>query len=548
MPIASRTSGRTARGNGSGWTVLACLAVAVAVAVGFPAVMVLAGIATGAWKEGAGAALEAAALDGDARVLLLRTVRTALLIGVLATALAWPVAWALRLKRAAWAPLLVAPMLMPAYLAYAGWGLLRSPGTWSGDLLASAPPPPWSAEPGYWPLLAGRVLAVMGLSLWAWPVAAVILAAGAARIDGAVLEALRMEHGSEWRKRLSIAGMMRIPAAGAVAAVALVMLGSAVPLHLAQMQTWAIRMWLLLDQTSADRHWQVWVAAWPLVVLAVVAGRAGSLAFEVMPEGGHAAIPGSRRAGASRWTIALAALVWVVSIIVPAVLFGAFVPGWGALRTFLRVHHEPLVSSLALGGTMAVVGAGLAAAAWFGCAAGRGPRRLVSVCLGALLVAGLLPGVLVGSAVAMAWNGWSWMRWVAESPGIVVLGLTARFGFLPMLIGVLLARAESASERDSRAIDGALGLKGWMSACLPAGVGTVAAAGIGAGILGFHEIEAAVILQPAGVDGLPRQMLGFLHFARTQELCAGALLTVGVGALGAVLAVACDRLAGVRWR
>ena len=83
-----------------------------------------------------------------------------------------------------------------------------------------------------------------------------------------------------------------------------------------------------------------------------------------------------------------------------------------------------------------------------------------------------------------------------------------------------------------------------------AAVGRVdgAAAGLAVGVLAFHEIEAAVILQPAGLDSFARQMLNFLHYAKTQELCAGALLTVLVGVVGAALAVICDRLAGVRWR
>jgi ABC-type spermidine/putrescine transport system permease subunit II len=137
---------------------------------------------------------------------------------------------------------------------------------------------------------------------------------------------------------------------------------------------------------------------------------------------------------------------------------------------------------------------------------------------------------------------------MGDSAMIVVLGHTARFGFVPVLIGAFLARSERPDERDSRRLDGAEGLRGWSLACLPGGAGTVAAAGLAAGVLAFHEIESAVILQPAGLDSFPRQMLAFLHFFRRQELCCGALLTIGVGVAGGVLAVVCDGLAGVRWR
>jgi ABC-type Fe3+ transport system permease subunit len=526
--------------------VLGLLAGVVTVSVVFPFFMTGVAVARGIASGRTGASLAAVRVDAESGALLLRTLRTAVAIGAISTVLAWPVAWAFRSRPRAWAGLMLAPMLMPSYLAYAGWGLLRSPGTWTGDLIATAPPPPWSTEPGYWALLTGDVIAVAGLCLWAWPLAALILSYGFSRLDGSALEALRLEGGPAWRKGLCVLGMVKGAVAIAVLAVALVMLGSAVPLHLAQVRTWAVHLWLLLDQTPVDRHWEVWLGAWPLVLIAVLAGTAIACRATRQAGGSAASSQPLRGPGTSRTTIVLALGLALLSVVMPGVLFGWFVPNLRALHTFWLVHHQPLETGLGLGAAAATTGAAIAGAVWLGLAGGRSVRGIASLCCAALLISGLLPGVFVGSAVASAWNAWDGTRWMGDSAAIVVLGHLARFGFVPAVVGAYLARAEPIDERDSRRLDGAEGLKGWALACLPGGLGTVVAAGLAAGILSFHEIESAVILQPPGLDSFPRQMLGFLHYARTQEVCAGALLIMGVGVLGAGLAVVCDAASGNR--
>jgi hypothetical protein len=43
--------------------------------------------------------------------------------------------------------------------------------------------------------------------------------------------------------------------------------------------------------------------------------------------------------------------------------------------------------------------------------------------------------------------------------------------------------------------------------------------------LSVHEIECAIMLQPPGTGSLGQTMLANLHFARSEELCAGVLAT-----------------------
>ncbi len=53
--------------------------------------------------------------------------------------------------------------------------------------------------------------------------------------------------------------------------IGLVMLGSAVPLHVARVETYAIWVWMTLDEHPGE-PWRAWVVAWPLVAVATAAG------------------------------------------------------------------------------------------------------------------------------------------------------------------------------------------------------------------------------------------------------------------------------------
>src|SRR5262249_19125526 len=106
---------------------VAILALAVGTCVGFPAAMAVVHVL----HAPASPAPEAPATPTPSQAwLLVSTLGWCGAIAALATALAWPAAWALRNpnrhSRTAGALVLV-PLLLPMYLAYAGWGLLRAP-------------------------------------------------------------------------------------------------------------------------------------------------------------------------------------------------------------------------------------------------------------------------------------------------------------------------------------------------------------------------------------------------------------------------------------
>jgi hypothetical protein len=149
---------------------------------------------------------------------------------------------------------------------------------------------------------------------------------------------------------------------------------------------------------------------------------------------------------------------------------------------------------------------------------------MLGVCLS---VTALVPGVLVGAAIA------SWIapspEWLRDSALAVILAHIARFGIIGVICGHLAARAETISEQDARRLDGGVGFRGWLVACLPWQWGILLSGSICAAALSLHEIEATIMVTPPGMDTIARQMLQHLHFARTEELSVTSVALVLVG-------------------
>lgn len=513
----------------------AVLIVAVtAIAVGYPAVFVAMDIAWSAASAG---------WVGVDVALLTRSVGIAALIAGLATALAWPAAWALRGAAARWALIVGVPLLLPSYLAYTAWGMIRAPGTILGDWLLAGP----LTGPNSRPVIAGQVLAVAGLALWAWPIPAFVLLARLRRLDAAVLEALRLEPASRWRRAVTVVAMCRGSLGAAVGLTTLVMLGSAVPLHVAQLDTYAIRLWRLLDETPAHQDWRVWLSAWPLVLGAVAGawvilrrlpGTALSSAQQLAP---RARTRWSRSAVA----IVLVTVLWLVSVAGPIMLCGLSLRGWSSVRTFWQAQVTGLSSSVLTSAAVGAAGAALALAVWAVLAGGaRRARQVTRACVLCLLAAGLVPGVLIGSATAEAWNRFDTTAALADSSAIMVIGLLARYGFVGALLGWWLHRTDPADERDLRRLDGADTAGGWARVVLPHQGPVLVGGAVVLGVLAFHEIEAAVFIAPPGSGRFAQRMLELLHFARMEDLGAGVVTVVGGGlaaSAGAVILLSMSR-------
>jgi ABC-type spermidine/putrescine transport system permease subunit II len=446
-------------------------------------------------------------------------------VALLATLAAWPQAWLLR-ARPALAPVLLVPAMLPSYLAYAGWNILRDPLAPLGRWIET------QAQHGatWLPVAAGRTLAVLSLTMWAAPIAAVVLAMFLRRLDQSVLDALRLEPAPRARRaiahaRLSLPGLL---AAWCVAG--LVMLGSAVPFHLAEVPTLAIDIWFALFREPGRAG--IYLAVWPIVLAAAPAAWIVSRACVTPAE-----TPSPPFHGKAPAALALTCVLWIVAIVIPLVLFAGSLRHWGSIGVFLRSGSREIASSAGVALAVAVTNMLLALSAWLGIASGSPwGSKVVRAGLFLMLLSGLLPGVLVGNAVLRGADAIS--PAIADSPWILVLGHAARYGFVALLIGAWLARMEPQDQRDARRLDGATGVAGFLRAALDPGLGGVAGAGLAGGMLSFHEIEASIVLQPPGSGGIAHMILGFLHFARQEEMNAAGVVFLG-GSLVLSVAGAC---------
>jgi ABC-type Fe3+ transport system permease subunit len=450
------------------------------------------------------------------------------LIGMLSAVWAWPVIWSLGVARRRGFGLLGIGMLLPPALAYAGWGVARAPGTVLGNALERA------AEAG-WPelvTLAGQGLAVVGLSLWAAPLAAGVGMLTVRDIDASVVDAARLDAPTRRARWMLGARLTRRGVLAGAAAVCIVMLGSPIPLHLAQIPTLAVGLWQMLDQTPREQWWRVWWEAWPLLLAAVVValgvGRWAAPTRGTGVEPTWIEPPPGR--GVSRWVWVLLAL----GTVVPSAILATSIRSATAWRSVWEVSSAALGTSLVLAIITGLFASALALAFFAALCGGAWSRLLARLGLGIFAAAAVSPGAMIGAMLLLGCDTVSPL--IAESPAIVVLAHLARFGIVPALVGFWLARADTG--RELRVLDGAVSGRGFIEAAGVMVVPGALVAGVVVGALSLQEIEAGVVVQPPGVASFARQLLNHLHFSRLDELAICLLTLVGFGLLAGCVGLA----------
>ncbi|MEO1511753.1 MAG: hypothetical protein AAFU70_06755, partial [Planctomycetota bacterium] len=342
--------------------------------------------------------------------------------------------------------------------------------------------------------------------------------------DRAIGEATRIYVRPRWRRWLVTAGVHRGALALGLALSALLALGSAVPLHLAQFETLSLQLWRVLALDSPDERGRVWLAALPLVALGVASAIAVVL-------GTGRAGRGWRDGGGSRARGALLgpAALWVLAVALPTGVLAWSVKDWSVAGRLWRTAGEAaagsMTTALSVGLACFLTGALVAASLWtrsgFGLAVGRSVATL-------LAATALVPGVLVGLAVVQSpFEG---------SAAAVVIAQALRFAWLPALAAVFQDAAEPAELVDLRRLEGRTGPAGWIAVGLPRQWPGLAAAALAAAGLSLHEIEATVIVQPPGPGNLAERVLGYLHFQRDDELAVSMLALAAAGTVPVAVA------------
>lgn len=464
-----------------------------------------------------------------------RSLLAAIGIALLATLAAAPAARLIARGRARWAPLLVTPMLMPSYLAYAGWGLARAPGTVLGDALERA-----AASGARWaPVLTGRTLAIVALALWAFPLASIVLGASIARRDPALDDVLRLDAPSPLARARVVFALHRSALLSSVALITLVMLGSSVPLHLAQIDTLAIIIWRELSESPRDAWWRAWVSAAPLLAIALLgAWIIGARLVRAAHAPRHDPPRDDTLRSPRGAVIAGAILVWLLAVGGPLLLFALSIRSPDSLWRFWRLSAAGVTQSLlsALGVTVLTLLIALTLSLILSTGS-RAGARFGAFCVRLLLLGALAPGVLIGAALVESFPR-------VDPAALPLLAGVARFGFLGAVGACLGAWAEPPARRDARLLMGA-GPRAWALACLPLQAPLLLGASLAAGLMSLHEIEASVIVQPPGRASLAQQILGYLHFSRMEDMSAAGLWLVGGGV---VLAACCVALIALTFR
>lgn len=500
--------------------------------------LLLAGLTLPAWLPSARGLLTAA-LDRPAWSAIPpmpwtvwgRTLVVVAVIAVLSTALAWPLAQVLRRAGARRAALVIAPLWTPAWLIYAGLNLARAPDTLVGRAFMH-----WALDPANalfgnpdnrWAIVGlGRALAVGSLVLWSVPLGALVMAASEDPEAEAAEALLRIDRPGPIRRLLTTLRLRRRALTFSAVCIALLMMGSAVPLHLAQVETGSIVLWRALAERSPQLWGGVWLGAWPALTVAAAGSWWLSARVSRPPAPGLSAVgPGSPPPG--RWTSTAGWLVWALGAVLPMALMAWSLDELASIGRWVRMDAEAVWTSgwIASAGGIAAAGVGVltASAAGSDRALARGLARWSAA---AAVFGVLAPGVLVGAGIA-ALN-------LPDAAAAVAVS-AARTVFVGALAGLIVARSEPPDERAARALDGAGDGWGWLRANRARAWRLALGVWLGATALGLHEIEGAVLVRAPGAGNLPQQMLSDLHYARLEQLSAGG---VAVGLAGITLGLA----------
>ncbi|MCX5691875.1 MAG: hypothetical protein NTV94_19135, partial [Planctomycetota bacterium] len=133
-------------------------------------------------------------------------------------------------------------------------------------------------------------------------------------------------------------------------------------------------------------------------------------------------------------------------------------------------------------------------------------------------------------AMARSFSMMPW-AWLNDTSVPLIAAHLVRYAAITMIACMLIRRAEPVDLGDAIRLDGAEGLwsffflRVWPNRLL------LAAAWLLTLSLSVHDIDTSIMVQAPGSQSLAERMLGFLHFSKTEELCAGSILFEGVGVL-----------------
>ena len=458
--------------------------------------------------------------------LLGRTVLYGMLVAVLATTLAVPAALVLGrgpgwLRRMLWV-VLPAGLLMPS-LAYAyGWSqfvrLWREQFAAIGVVFDPA---------GFWDV----VRCTWTLAGWLWPIPAILIGLGLARMDVGVQQQAAVD-GALWRITLR---QLAAPIAASVAVVTLLATQEFAVYEPTGISVIATEVRMVFEtgafsgmanpmtvplggQMTSDQAIRAAAAVatgLPLIVVTLMlAGVAAWLGVRTNA---------ADQVAPAQWPRAMNAPVWadIAAVIVMVIMLVA--PVWALVASLRRpLSPSTIWTEFApeLGGAMTV--AGIVVVACLILALSMSARWI----RGGMVVAGLsflVGGQFLAIAAIRLWNR-PGLQWVYDAFPVTVLLYLGRFGWLA-LIGAWGTWGKGWEElRAMAAVDGAGPVRTAMHVIWPVAWPMLLAGALLAGALSLTEVPATVLLQPSNPQVLTPMLMTWVHMTRYDPMIEASLL------------------------
>ncbi len=434
---------------------------------------------------------------------------------------------------ATWSALCVSVLCMPPYLLYWVWGLLRLPGSPLGDWARHEPARASALQ--VWQLW-------WGLTWWTWPLIALVVAA-AVRARPREREEILVVDGAGWMQRswMTLIDVRPAVALGIGLALLSTLTGFAAfdlaSTSLPIAETYGSVLRRIRFEVGPDASL---LAAMPLiatsliiaVVVALLAMRSNLDTEAEAPRG-------------KRWSHVWIGLVMLVSIGGPVAVMLQRLGGFEPFARLGPLEGRAIGESVSWAVAAGLLLAMLAVGHSYGWSHPKKlVRRLTTVSAAGWVTMGVMPAAARGAAllqshaVATKWTsagaypevlwltlpGGVYIAW----PVVVIVGYLASYGMVGMLIAWWIARSEDEALRGTRLLDGAVGLRDWLSA---RGWGVVAAAGI-AGLLGMAlslgEVSTTMIVLPPGPQSLTQRLLNKMHYAYEDSALATCLMILAI--------------------
>jgi DNA-binding beta-propeller fold protein YncE/ABC-type spermidine/putrescine transport system permease subunit II len=265
-------------------------------------------------------------------------------------------------------------------------------------------------------------------------------------------------------------------------------------------------------------------AAWPVIivafVLSIVLGK-NTRSWET------ASSPVSAiELKSHRWQWGILFALVAVSLFIPVCLLIGSVTNTYAFKTFLTLHMDELVWSLAIAVVAALVSYLIAFGALLLEKLAKIGFILSIVVHTTIFLAMFVPASLVAVSLLKIMAILNLPVFFRQSWCIVSAGQAARFTGVALILLILTRASHERHLSEMASLDGASWLKSWWYVHLPRTWRLFAGAFLLILMFSITELSATMVLLPAGLPNFAQRLLNQMHYARDQQVIASCLILI----------------------